>query len=93
MLRRRRTSLPLDSLPEPAAPPDADPALHDAIARLDGKLRLPVVLHYMEGYAVSDIARMLRLPAGTVKTRLAKARALLRIQLSDEDDLSEGRNR
>ena len=47
----------------------------------------------MEGYAVSDIARMLRLPAGTVKTRLAKARALLRIQLSDEDDLSEGRNR
>ncbi|MBO4883782.1 MAG: sigma-70 family RNA polymerase sigma factor [Clostridia bacterium] len=93
MLRRRKTTLPIDSLPEPAAPPDADPALHDAVARLDRKLRLPVVLHYMEGYPVRDIARMLRLPSGTVKTRLARARALLRIQLSDENDLSEGRKR
>ena len=91
VLRRRKTALPIDALPEPAAPPDADPALHDAIARLDEKLRLPIVLDYMEGYAVKDIARMLRLPAGTVKTRLAKARALLRLQLSDEYDLSEGR--
>ena len=91
MLRRRKTALPIDALPEPAAPPDADPALHDAIARLDEKLRLPIVLYYMEGYAVKDIARMLRLPAGTVKTRLARARALLRLQLSDEYDLSEGR--
>ena len=91
MLRRRKATLPIDSLPEPAASPDADPALHDAIARLDAKLRLPLVLHYMEGYPVKDIAGMLRLPAGTVKTRLAKARALLRLQLSDEYDLSEGR--
>ena len=91
-LRRRRAALPLDGLPEPAAPPDADPALHDAIARLDRKLRLPVVLHYMEGYGVGDIARMLRLPSGTVKTRLARARALLRLQLSDEPT-EEGRNR
>ena len=91
VLRRRKTALPIDALPEPAAPPDADPALHDAIARLDEKLRLPIVLYYMEGYAVKDIARMLRLPAGTVKTRLAKARALLRLQLSDEYDLPEGR--
>ena len=92
MLRRRRTALPLDGIPDPAAPPDADPALHDAIARLDRKLRLPVVLHYMEGYGVGDIARMLRLPSGTVKTRLARARALLRLQLSDEPT-EEGRNR
>ena len=91
-LRRRRAALPLDGLPEPAAPPGADPALHDAIARLDRKLRLPVVLHYMEGYGVGDIARMLRLPSGTVKTRLARARALLRLQLSDEPT-EEGRNR
>ena len=91
VLRRRKTALPIDALPEPVAPPDADPALHDAIARLDEKLRLPIVLYYMEGYAVKDIARMLRLPAGTVKTRLARARALLRLQLSDEYDLSEGR--
>ena len=92
MLRGRRAALPIDSLPDPAAPPDADPALHDAIARLDKKLRLPVVLHYMEGYGVGDIARMLRVPVGTVKTRMARARALLRIQLTDDEPM-EGRDR
>ena len=92
MLRRLLAAPPLYGLPEPAAPPDADPALHDAIARLDRKLRLPVVLHYMEGYGVDDIARMLRVPSGTIKTRLARARALLRLQLTD-DEHEEGRNR
>lgn len=87
MLRRRRHAVPLDEVPEPVAPPDADPVLHDAIARLDKNLRLPVVLHYMEGYSVSEVASLLRLPAGTVKTRLFKARKILRMQLIDEDQI------
>lgn len=87
LLRRRRHAVPLDEVPEPVAPPDADPELHDAIARLDKSLRLPVVLHYMEGYSVSEVASMLRLPTGTVKTRLFKARKILRLQLIDEDQI------
>ena len=90
LLRRRKSVLPLDEMPEPAAPPDADRDLHDAIAHLDKKLRLPVVLHYMEGYSVSETAALLRLPAGTVKTRLMKARKILRMQLIDDE---EGRKR
>ena len=86
LLRRRKKAIPLDELPEPVAPPDADRELHDAIARLDRKLRLPVVLHYMEGYSVSEVADMLRLPSGTIKTRLFKARKILRLQLIDEDE-------
>ncbi|MBQ2955709.1 MAG: RNA polymerase sigma factor [Clostridia bacterium] len=85
MLRRRKRALPLTELPEPAAPPDADRELHDAIAHLDRKLRLPVVLHYMEGYSVSEVAEMLRLPTGTIKSQLFKARKLLRLELADED--------
>lgn len=87
LLRRRKRAIPLDEIPEPAAPPDADRELHDAIARLDKQLRLPVVLHYMEGYSVSEVASMLRLPAGTVKTRLFKARKILRLHLIDEDHI------
>ena len=85
-LRRRRTTVPIELIPEPAAPPDADPTLHDAIARLDEKLRLCVVLYYLEGYSVSEIARMLLLPSGTVKTRLTRARAALRNELTDETE-------
>ena len=85
LLRRRKRAIPLDEIPEPAAPPDANRELHDAIARLDKTFRLPVVLHYMEGYSVSEVASMLHLPVGTIKTRLFKARKLLRLQLIDED--------
>ncbi len=92
LLRRRKRSLPLSALPEPTAPPDADIELHDAIARLDAKLRLPLVLHYMEGYPVSDVAAMLRLPSGTVKTRLSKARRMLRKHLTDEEEGRKSRH-
>lgn len=85
LIRRRRHVVDLDNLPEPKAPPDADPVLHDAIARLDDKLRLPVVLHYMEGYRIDEIARMLRLPSGTVKSRLMRARTRLKNMLSDSE--------
>ena len=37
MLRRRKHAIPLDELPEPVAPPDADRELHDAIAHPDLK--------------------------------------------------------
>ena len=85
MLRRRRPAVPLDALRDIAAPPDADPVLHDAIARLDKKLRIAVVLHYMEGYSVTETASLLRVPSGTIKTRLARARALLRNELIDTE--------
>jgi DNA-directed RNA polymerase specialized sigma24 family protein len=38
----------------------------------------------MEGYGIDEIAGMLRLPAGTVKTRMRKARALLKHTLCGE---------
>jgi RNA polymerase sigma-70 factor (ECF subfamily) len=55
-------------------PPDADIALNELFLSLEEPLRLPAVLHYIEGYELKDIARMLRLPAGTVKSRLYRAR-------------------
>jgi len=39
--------------------------------------RLVVVLHHLEGYRVREIAQMLKLPVGTVKSRLRSARACL----------------
>ena len=52
-----------------------------AIAALDEKLRLPVVLYYLEGFKIREIAAMLGVPDGTVKTRLRNAREQLRKDL------------
>lgn len=65
-------------------PPDT--ALRDAVFALPEKLRLPLVLHYLEGFSVNEAARMLSIPPGTVKWRLSKARELLRQQLCDEEE-------
>ena len=86
MLRARKNIVPLEELAEQPAPEGADRELHDAIRKLDGELRIVVVLHYMEGYRLREIAEMLELPTGTVKTRLARAKKQLRIQLEEGED-------
>ena len=78
---------PVDSLPEPAAPPqDANAPLHDALMALPVKLRLPVILSYMEGYKIREIARILKIPDGTVKSRLRRAKIELRNLLSEPEE-------
>lgn len=50
-------------------------ALLDA---LPGKYREPLVLHYAGGLSVEEIAKALRLPQGTVKSRMARGRDRLK---------------
>lgn len=68
-------------------PAGADKGAHDAILALPQALRLPVILHYMEGYSLQEIADMLRLPLGTVGTRLHRARRKLRALLDDDEEV------
>jgi RNA polymerase sigma factor (sigma-70 family) len=53
-------------------------ALHQEIGRLPASSRLPVVLCYFEGLSLAEAARRLRCPAGTVHSRLVRAREKLR---------------
>ena len=87
MLKARwRQHLNLDDQPEPAAPDHEPDGVLDAILALPGKYKAPVYLYYYEGYTVAEIARMLRLPANTIKTRLSRARKALKQQLGGETD-------
>lgn len=56
--------------------------LRHAVRQLGDKYRLPVCLYYMEGMQVDSIARILKIPKGTVKSRLHKAREILKKQLT-----------
>lgn len=55
-----------------------------AVEQLEDKYRIPVCLFYMEELSVGDIAKVLKLPQGTVKSRLYQARKLLKNQLRVE---------
>ncbi|SIN70411.1 RNA polymerase sigma factor, sigma-70 family [Singulisphaera sp. GP187] len=69
-------------LAEPTAPPADQPAIdreqaeaiHGEVDRLPRSFRLPVVLCYFEGLTLDEAARRLRCPAGTLRSRLARAR-------------------
>ena len=52
--------------------------LHGEIGRLPKSFRLPVVLCYFEGLTLDEAARRLDCPAGTLRSRLARAREKLR---------------
>jgi len=64
--------------------PPPNPFLKDALERLPENLRLPILLYYMEGFSVEEISGMLKVPIGTVKWRMSKARNLLREELSEK---------
>ena len=46
----------------------------DAIHRLDTKYREIIILYYYDELKIKDIAKILKIPQGTIKTRLNRAR-------------------
>lgn len=64
--------------PETAAvASEARRLVQDALSRLPVGLRAPLVLHELEGLQYREVASLLRLPVGTVKSRIFRARAHL----------------
>ncbi|MDO4616105.1 MAG: sigma-70 family RNA polymerase sigma factor [Lachnospiraceae bacterium] len=59
--------------------------LYRALDALKEELRMPLVLYYLEGFSIREIAQILSVSEGAVQKRLARARGKLRI------DLLEGR--
>ncbi|HEY7423678.1 MAG TPA: sigma-70 family RNA polymerase sigma factor [Gemmataceae bacterium] len=61
---------------------DLRPVLDESVNALSEKYRIPLVLHYLQGISVTEIARRLRCPRGSVAVRLARAREQLRVRLT-----------
>lgn len=55
-----------------------------AIENLKPKIRIVVVMKYIEGFSVKEIKEALKIPEGTVKSRLSEGRRQLGIELSEK---------
>ena len=89
---RRRRPRPLDDVAQALAAPGDGPAealrrreermqVRRAIAELPEAFRSVVLLRCVEGFSYRDVAAIVGCPAGTVMSRLARARAMLRKRL------------
>jgi RNA polymerase sigma-70 factor (ECF subfamily) len=95
--RRRRPTTPLEDVPEPELGVSPGPApdeeleqrmleerLDRALERLGLEHREILLLRALEELSYDEIAAVLRIPRGTVMSRLARARARLRALLEEE---------
>jgi RNA polymerase sigma factor (sigma-70 family) len=86
--RRRVLEHPVSAIPEPAAPTFADDSkdlrrvIDEELARLPEKYRAAVVLCDLEGLPRAEAASRMKIPEGTLSSRLAYARKVLANRLT-----------
>jgi RNA polymerase sigma factor (sigma-70 family) len=98
---KRPETGPLEELPDRAADDpgaeaaiviaERDLALRRAVARLEPDLEEAVALHYFQDLSFSEIATVLEVPAGTVKSRIHRALRCLRVLLERGEESDEER--
>lgn len=92
-LVRRRPAAPPVELPVSHRAPD-DPEreaarreigrrVQSALANVPAEFRAAVVLRDLQGLPYEDVARVLQVPVGTVRSRISRGREALRAQLTD----------
>jgi RNA polymerase sigma-70 factor (ECF subfamily) len=93
-VRQRWSAGSREDLPDPSPRAPGDPGLRRRIAAALGCLtrrqREAFILVYLEGFTVSESAKLLGKPIGTVKSHLHRARETLRVELADLRDLDGG---
>jgi len=84
-LRRVKPVLPIDDMEDfPDETPDYDVDLWAQLKKLPENYRLPLLLHYMDGYSLKDVAVILNLPLTSVKWRMVKGRERLKKELGED---------
>lgn len=86
MLKHRRPTTDIydqNELSYEMAVPDLD--LNQAFDKLSPEERLSITLYYYEGYNTREIAQLTEVSEGTVRSRLSRGRANLRMLLQEKE--------
>ena len=83
--RRRKRNLPLETAYKITGNSGFEgQELRMRLASLDEKLRICILLHYIEGFSVREVSRILGISESAVKARLMRGRKRLKVLLSEE---------
>jgi RNA polymerase sigma-70 factor (ECF subfamily) len=97
--RRSRRPVPVETLPAAAdrrssteTAVGAAVDVHAALARIPEEFRVAVVLRDLEDLDYAEIAAILKIPPGTVRSRIARGRAALAVLLGNSEPVPERPN-
>ena len=87
-MKRKRLELPGDEKVEAllGSVQDHYNELWDVVQSLKEEFRLVIVLFYYDNLSLRDIARVLDIPIGTVKSRLNRGRELIKTSLEGKEE-------
>ena len=82
--RKHRTHVPLDTLVDQKSDASVDETL-PVLMQLPEKYKTALYLYYYEGYSSAETAQLLGKKESTVRTWLAKGRAILKEKLTEQE--------
>lgn len=89
IMRRQKRIVAFDEAAERAYTAEVQETytdLYEALLALPDEMRITVTLYYLEGYSVKETAALLDTTQSTIKSRLARARKRLKIELEKGEE-------
>lgn len=84
--RKNSRYVPMEELPDRPAPDSGEQETRLMLESLPEKQRVPLVLHYLEGFSLEEIARVLHISLALVKYRMHQARKALRVEWNGKEE-------
>ena len=78
--RKNSRYVPVEELPDRPAPDSGEQETRLMLESLPEKQRVPLVLHYLEGFSLEEIAQVQHISLALVKYRMHQARKALRVE-------------
>ena len=84
--RKNSRYVPVEELPDRPAPDSGEQETRLMLESLPEKQRVPLVLHYLEGFSLEEIARVQHISLALVKYRMHQVRKALRVEWNGKEE-------
>ena len=84
--RKSSRMIPTDTFPDQPAPDHGDEETRLMLESLPEKQRIPLVLHYLEGFSLEEIAQVQHISLSLVKYRMHQARKALHVEWNGKEE-------
>ena len=84
--RKARRMIVTDTIPDQPTPDSNELETRLMLESRPEKQRVPLILHYLEGFSLEEIAQVQNISVGIVKHRMHQARKTLRVEWNGKEE-------